>query len=74
MYHGADRRKVSDRRKGERRKFDRDSMEDGEEGVARGRLGRERPKDNRRRIRRESGGRRELDHVWEDDVEEDDIE
>jgi hypothetical protein len=73
MYHGVDRRKVSDRRKGERRKFDPSAMEGREEGVGRGRLGREKPKDRRKRIRRD-GGRRALDHVWEEFVEEDDIE
>ena len=54
MYHGVDRRKLTDRRKGERRKFDPIAAQAYEEGVRRGDLvERRKAKDRRRRPRRE---------------------
>ena len=54
MYHGVDRRKLTDRRKGERRKFDPVAAQAHEEGVKRGELiERRKGKDRRRRARRE---------------------
>jgi len=53
MYHGVDRRKLADRRKGERRKFDPVAAQAHEEGVRRGELvERRKGKDRRRRARR----------------------
>jgi len=54
MYHGVDRRKLTDRRKRERRKFDPIAAQAYEEGVTRGDLvERRKAKDRRRRARRQ---------------------
>ena len=54
MYHGVDRRKLTDRRKGERREFDPVAAQAYEEGVSRGELiERRKSKDRRRRARRQ---------------------
>ena len=54
MYHGVDRRKLTDRRKGQRRKFDAIAAQAYEEGVKRGDLvERRKAKDRRRRARRQ---------------------
>ena len=54
MYHGVDRRKLTDRRKVERRKFDPVAAQAHEEGVGRGELvDRRKGKDRRRRERRQ---------------------
>ena len=64
MYHGADRRKLADRRKGERRKFDPIAAQAYEEGMKRGEL-KERRKleDRRKRARRKA---EVMDRVAED--------
>jgi hypothetical protein len=57
MYHGVDRRKLTDRRKGERRKFDPVAAQAHEEGLRSGKL-----KERRRLEDRRQQGRREADH------------
>ncbi len=55
MHHGADRRKLTDRRNGERRKFDPIAAQAYEEGIERGQLTeRRRLEDRRKRARREA--------------------
>jgi len=63
MYHGVDRRKLTDRRKEERRKFDPVAAQAHEEGVKRGELvERRKDKDRRKRVRRQ-------EEPWEIDPE-----
>lgn len=55
MYHGVDRRKLADRRTGERRKFDPIAAQAHEEGLKRGQLVERRGlKDRRKRARRKA--------------------
>ena len=55
MYHGVDRRKLTDRRNGERRKFDPIAAQAYEEGIKRGQLiEKRRLEDRRKRSRLEA--------------------
>jgi|GEM_PF-4146474 len=73
MYHGVDRRKLGDRRKGERRGFGPSTDEGYERRAGRGEAARGKLKNRRRRIRREDN-HLVMDDIWEGFDEEEDVE
>ena len=58
MYHGVDRRKLGDRRKKERRKFDPIAAQAYEEGLRRGKLIERRKLQDRRKASRREADKR----------------
>ncbi len=73
MYHGVDRRKLGDRRKGERRGFGPNADEGYEKRAGRDRAARGKQKNRRKRIRREDN-HLAMDDMWENFDQEEDVE